>query len=365
MTINFLTANTCRAAFSGIQNIKRNPYFGVHRQKDDLRDEFVKTKPDKSEKKSLKENIRGVALTAALVASAVSGYNSYKTSQELSELKATQLEKKELVSKQTNNITLDTISDAVEKASPSTVFLSGNISNGSGVIIRNEEGKKYILTNAHVVKNQELFVVNLYNNNPGKPPIEFTAAVSRLPDGQRADDSTFDLALLEIPESIRESRHLKAIEMRDIKKNPLKTGEMAIAIGAPISKPDSVTAGIISHPLRKFPFESNEISKMEDLSEIKVNTIQTDAYINGGSSGGALVDSAGRLVGINFLTTANERGSNAYAIRIDSVKEYLSKNTQQTANCQQCHNQTNTPQPQSTDLLQDSENQSGEIQTCR
>lgn len=152
---------------------------------------------------------------------------------------------------------------------------------GSGVII-SKDG--YILTNNHVidtssssssyysVSEANKILVYLYNEDD---PIEAKVIGA---------DSVTDLAVLKI-----EKDNLTAVEFGD--SDSVKVGEFAMAIGSPLDMRNTVTSGIISGVNRE----------IEDSSGTMYTLLQTDAAINSGNSGGALVNAEGKLIGINTL----------------------------------------------------------------
>ena len=159
--------------------------------------------------------------------------------------------------------------------------MSGSTSTatGSGVII-SDDG--YILTNNHVVSSSNStsyyqvsqatsLTVTLYND-----PTEYEAKIV-------GTDEQTDLAVLKI-----EKTGLTAAELGDSSK--VKVGEFAMAIGNPLNMPSTVTTGIIS---------ATERTITSDNTTYKV--IQTDAAINSGNSGGALINADGKVIGINTL----------------------------------------------------------------
>ena len=139
---------------------------------------------------------------------------------------------------------------------------------GSGVII-SPDG--YIVTNNHVVEGAEDIKVTLNDNR------EFTATVIGL-------DANTDLALIKI-----DGKDLPTLTVGD--SDALKVGEWVLAVGNPFNLKSTVTAGIVSAKARK-------INERGTGNEIE-SYIQTDAAINAGNSGGALVNVSGELVGIN------------------------------------------------------------------
>lgn len=251
---------------------------------------------------------------------------------------------KNLLNELGKQVTLDEIVDIVNKVAPSTVMIHGNGVRGSGVIFRDNNGKRYILTNAHVIegidnkdnsleeldledediellknkieitrlkpRQEGIYHITLYNGSDFKKSVEFDTHLFISRDGTKAISSPneHDLALLEIPDNVQLPKDI-GVEMRDTTKDPLKAGEPLIAIGNPLGEKDSISFGIASN--------------IDRGSDININRhIQTDAAINPGNSGGGLFDLKGRLVGINtwaFMGANNIAGS----IRIDYVKMVL------------------------------------------
>jgi Do/DeqQ family serine protease len=140
--------------------------------------------------------------------------------------------------------------------------------SGSGVIYSSDG---YILTNNHVVEFADEFEVTLHDNR------EFRARLIG------ADPST-DMAVLKI-----DATNLPAIELGN--SDDVRVGEWVLAVGNPFDLTSTVTAGIISAKSR----DINIIRKGAPIESF----IQTDAAVNPGNSGGALVDVSGRLIGIN------------------------------------------------------------------
>lgn len=166
--------------------------------------------------------------------------------------------------------------------------------SGSGVLITNDG---YIITNNHVIENADEINVTLTNKKSYKAELI------------GADPST-DLAVLKISGS--GFPHLLWGNSDEV-----KLGQWVLAIGYPWSLDVTVTAGIVSAKARSL-----------DLNSRKSNTpvesfIQTDAAVNQGNSGGALVDTEGRLIGINSAI-ASQTGSYAgysYAIPINLARK--------------------------------------------
>ena len=167
---------------------------------------------------------------------------------------------------------------------------------GSGVIISNDG---YIVTNNHVVDGAEKLEVTLNDNR------SFNAQVI-------GTDATTDLALLKI-----EAKDLSPIPFGD--SDDIKVGEWVLAVGNPFGFTSTVTAGIVSAKARS-------ISSATHSMPMGVESfIQTDAAVNPGNSGGALVTTDGLLVGINtaiYSTTGNYAGY-SFAIPSNIVKKVI------------------------------------------
>nr|WP_306469753.1 DegQ family serine endoprotease [Oscillatoria laete-virens] len=164
---------------------------------------------------------------------------------------------------------------------------------GSGVIV-SPDG--YILTNNHVIEGADQIKVML---NDGKT--EYTAKLVG------ADPRT-DLALLKI-----DAKNLPAIPFGDSER--LRVGDIVLAIGNPFGLGQTVTMGIISATGRAIG--------VADLE----NFIQTDAAINQGNSGGALVDAQGRLIGINNAIFSQSGGNIGigFAIPVNMAKNIMER----------------------------------------
>ena len=155
--------------------------------------------------------------------------------------------------------------------------------SGSGVII-SEDG--YIVTNNHVVENADVITVTLNDNR------EFTARVIGC-------DSDTDLALIKI-----EGDNLPCLVIGD--SDAVKVGEWVLAVGNPFNLTSTVTAGIISAKARSLGANRSGIESF----------IQTDAAINKGNSGGALINARGELIGINTMLYSNTGSYSGYGFAI-------------------------------------------------
>ena len=156
--------------------------------------------------------------------------------------------------------------------------------SGSGVIISSDG---YIVTNNHVVQDADEILVKLNDKKEYKGRIIGT-------------DKTTDLALLKV-----EAEGLPAIPIGDSDK--LKLGEWVLAVGNPFNLTSTVTAGIVSAKSRSL--NANDVESF----------IQTDAAINAGNSGGALVNAKGELVGINAMLYSQTGSFSGYGFAIPTT----------------------------------------------
>lgn len=173
---------------------------------------------------------------------------------------------------------------------------------GSGVIISNDG---YIMTNNHVIANSNKISVTLDDNR------SFTAKLI-------GTDPTTDIALIKI-----DAKDLPTIPFGDSDK--LRLGEWVLAVGNPFNLTGTVTAGIVSA-------KSRTTAKSVGQGSLGVESfIQTDAAVNSGNSGGALVNAQGELVGINtmiYSQTGNYAGYsfavpiNIAAKVVEDIKKY-------------------------------------------
>jgi serine protease DegS/serine protease DegQ len=161
---------------------------------------------------------------------------------------------------------------------------------GSGVIV---SADGYVVTNNHVIQGAEEIAVVLYDGR---------VVNARVIGG----DAETDLAVLKI-----DSSNLPSITIAD--KNPLNVGDVVLAIGNPFGIGRTVTMGIVSALGRQL-----NKSVYEDF-------IQTDAAINRGNSGGALVNAYGELVGINseVLTPGGQNVGISFAIPVATAKSVM------------------------------------------
>ena len=155
---------------------------------------------------------------------------------------------------------------------------------GSGVIISTDG---YIVTNNHVVGEADEIEVKLNDNR------EFKGRIIGC-------DPTTDLALIKI-----DAKNLPAIKIGN--SDDLKLGQWVLAVGNPFNLTSTVTAGIVSAKARSLGANGIE------------SFIQTDAAINSGNSGGALVNERGELVGINAMLYSQTGSYSGYGFAIPTT----------------------------------------------
>ncbi len=176
---------------------------------------------------------------------------------------------------------------------------------GSGIII-SDDG--YILTNNHVVSSSEAeayyqvseatkITVTLFNDDT---PYEATIV---------GTDEETDLAVIKI-----DATGLTQAEFAD--SDSIKVGEFAMAVGSPLGLQSTITCGVVSAVNRE----------VTDSDGKTYTLIQTDAAINAGNSGGALVNSEGKVIGVNTLKlTGNDVEGMGFAIPINSTTDITSQ----------------------------------------
>lgn len=163
-----------------------------------------------------------------------------------------------------------------------------SVSGGSGVLL---SADGYVVTNAHVVGGARDIHVRLATSRAGAPGRSILK-----PAGERHEarlvgiDAETDLAVLKIDVS-----GAPALELAD--SDELSQGQLVIAMGSPLGLENSVTMGVVSAPARQLRPEDRMVY------------VQTDAAINPGNSGGPLLDTDGRVVGINTLIFSQSGGS--------------------------------------------------------
>jgi S1-C subfamily serine protease len=191
----------------------------------------------------------------------------------------------------------ETVTRVVETSAPAVIAVrrSGKRRDihdgaGSGVVV-SPDG--YALTNHHVVHGAQRIEGVLHDGR-----VVGAAIVGVDPDD--------DLALLRL-----EAQGLRAIEFGD--SDALKVGELAIAIGNPLGLQATVTVGVVSAVRRTLRGANGRL--IEDV-------IQTDASLNPGNSGGALVDGWGRLIGVNTAMVGGAQGL-CFAVPVNTASRII------------------------------------------
>ncbi|MDJ0976242.1 MAG: trypsin-like peptidase domain-containing protein [Planctomycetota bacterium] len=191
---------------------------------------------------------------------------------------------------------------AVQHAAPAVVSVYADLRSrrgylrrgaGSGVIVH---PSGYIVTNSHVIKGGQRFWVELFNGN------------GRYPAQVLANEPSRDLALLKINVPTARLRHVSIAPT-----NRVMLGETAIAVGNPRGLGDTITVGVVSALGRDAKMSSGTVLR---------NLIQTDASINTGNSGGALLNLDGELIGVIVSLLPSASGI-AFAIPGDQVDQLL------------------------------------------
>lgn len=214
--------------------------------------------------------------------------------------------------------TTSDVADVVENVMPSVVAITNmsvqevqnffygttqyeSESRGSGIIIGQNDTELLIVTNYHVVEGSTSLTVTFNDDANVEAQIKGT-------------DSDRDLAIIAVPLSNVESTTIDAIKIATLgDSDALRVGETAIAIGNALGYGQSVTCGIISAVGRT-------------LDDYAGSLIQTDAAINEGNSGGALLNANGEVIGINSAKLYGDTvESMGYAIPISDVVDILNE----------------------------------------
>ena len=209
----------------------------------------------------------------------------------------------------TNNLTTTSIpktsiTEVAENVGPAVVGISTTKSNwmdstssesaGSGIVF---DAEGYIVTNQHVIEGGTKIMVSLPNGKKSEAKIV----------GQ---DAKTDLAVLKVNET-----GLTTAKFGD--SDAIRDGDSVIAIGNPLGEKfaGSVTSGIVSAKQREMTMQESGYTRT-------YNVIQTDASINPGSSGGALLNANGEVIGINTLKISSAEGM-GFAIPINEAKTII------------------------------------------
>ena len=164
---------------------------------------------------------------------------------------------------------------------------------GSGYVW---DDKGHIVTNFHVVQGGDSFVVTFYND-----PKQYKAKLV-------ATAKEKDIAVLKIEQGPSKLFPIAVGSSKD-----LQVGQSSFAIGSPFGLDYTLTTGVVSALGRK----------IDGVGGVKINDmIQTDAAINMGNSGGPLLDSSGRLIGMNtvIFSTSGSSAGLGFAVPVDAIK---------------------------------------------
>ena len=218
------------------------------------------------------------------------------------------------------------VSGIVDKVMPSVVsitnmsiqqvqdFFFGGIieqkqeSAGTGIIIAQNEDELLIVTNNHVVAGSEELTVTFTDNKSVTADIKGT-------------DPAHDVAVIAVQLKEMEDETINKVSVATLgDSDEIKVGEPAIAIGNALGYGQTVTTGVISAKDRTL----NQANMQMQPGQEDVKLIQTDAAINHGNSGGALVNSRGEVIGINSSKlVGNSVEGFGYAIPISDVSDII------------------------------------------
>lgn len=226
-----------------------------------------------------------------------------------------------------NGVYITDVSEVVDNVMPSivaitskTIIKSGNFGYsffgngdytatgaGSGVIVAQDDDSIYIVTNYHVVENSSELSVKFIDDESYDATIKGTSKNN-------------DIAIVTVKKTSLHTSTLEKIKVATIgNSDELKVGNGIIAIGNALGYGQSVTTGVVSALNR-------EVSTEESTQDM----IQIDAAINGGNSGGALINSKGEVVGINTAKYSSSGTSSSasvegmgFAIPISEVKDII------------------------------------------
>ena len=294
--------------------------------------EIKNTKKSKKKKGVMKKT--AIIVAAAVLFGTVSGAVFTATSyfgnkiignDKKNKAEITDIPKVNNISYNSENTATD-VSTIVEKVMPSVVsitnlsiqqvqdfFFGGVIeqkqeSAGTGIIIAQSDDELLVVTNNHVVAGSEELTVTFADNKSVSADIKGT-------------DATHDVAVIAVQLEDMEDDTKQAIAVAALgDSDAIKVGETAIAIGNALGYGQTVTTGVISAKDRSLNQANGEVKPGQE----DVKLIQTDAAINHGNSGGALVNSRGEVIGINSSKlVGNSVEGVGYAIPISDVSDII------------------------------------------
>ena len=240
--------------------------------------------------------------------------------------KKVELKYTETTKKQQDGIYITDVSDVVEEVMPSIVAItsktlvkSGNFGPfysdkeqystgaGSGIIVSKTNDELLILTNNHVIENAEELSVQFVNEKSVDAKVKGAS--------ERRDVAVISVKLSDLDDDTISK--IKIATLGDSTK--LKVGNGIIAIGNALGYGQSVTTGVVS-----------AVNREVTIDNVTTKMIQIDAAINGGNSGGALLNSSGEVVGINSAKFSSNGSSTSasiegmgFAIPITDVKDLI------------------------------------------
>lgn len=259
-----------------------------------------------------------VFLTSNIIGSRILGLNS---SSDSSAASSDRVNSGAALSRSASVVTSD-VSEVVDKVMPSIVsitsmsveevqsFFGGTYQRtsegaGTGIIIGQTDEELMIVTNNHVIEGSDTLTVSFNDETSVEANI-------------KGADATYDVAVIAVPMNSIPEETLNQISVATLgDSSTLKVGEPAIAIGNALGYGQSVTTGVISALDRQV---STTNSQTGESQESGAKLIQTDAAINEGNSGGALVNVNGEVIGINSAKLIGESVEGiGYAIPISDV----------------------------------------------
>ena len=265
----------------------------------------------------------GVVSSAVFLASNIAGSRllGLDGASDISPTSSDQIKSGTSLSRSSSVVTSD-VSDVVEQVMPSIVsitsmsveevqsFFGGTWQKksegaGTGIIIGENDSELLIVTNNHVVENSDALTVTFNDETSVAADI-------------KGSDAAYDVAVIAVPMESLSSDTLGSLTVATLGDSTrLKVGEPAIAIGNALGYGQSVTTGVISALDRSVAAADSRTGETKGSS---VDLIQTDAAINEGNSGGALVNINGEVVGINSSKLIGDSVEGiGYAIPISDV----------------------------------------------